>query len=120
MRRFSARAALLCFLLVASLSGAQPVATVRDAPPNLGIASAAVTVGTSEAALPSSALSNRRRLIVQNRGTVAIYLGPTGVTTSSGLEVLPNGVVVIELGPGVTVFGISGSAGQNVRVFETS
>lgn len=85
------------------------------------VLSTAVTVGTSATALPSSALSSRKSMIVFNNGNTTIYLGPSGVTTSSGLPVYAGAYSpAINLGAGVTLYAISGSAGQNVRVFEVS
>lgn len=89
--------------------------------PNAAIASAAVTVGTSEIELPGTPLAGRDTVTIQNRGTSdSIYVGPTGVTTATGLEIGKRSSMTLELGPSVDVFGISGTASQNVRVFETS
>jgi len=88
------------------------------ASPNTSIASVAVTVGVTEVALPTTALSGRDEIIIQNNGSVPIFIGPTGVTTSSGLEIGKRSNVTLNLGPSVDVYGISGTAGQDVRVFE--
>jgi hypothetical protein len=88
--------------------------------PNSAIASVAVTVGTTEVALPGSALSGRDEVTIQNLGSQSIFIGPTGVTTASGLEISKKSNMTIQLGPSVSVFGISGTAGQNVRVFEVA
>lgn len=90
------------------------------ASPNTAIASAAFTVGTTEVALPTTALSGREEVIIQNRGPQPIYIGPTGVTTSTGLEIGKRSNVTLALGPSVDVYGISTVAGNNVRVFEIS
>ncbi len=87
---------------------------------NASFASAAATVGTSEAALPASALALRKKVLIQNRGTKSIYVGPTGVTTSTGIEVGKGSTLELNVGPNIALFGISGTAGQNVRVFETA
>lgn len=50
------------------------------------------------------------RGVVTNRGAVAVFLGPTGVTTSSGYQVDPDGSVSVELGPlDVGLYGIVAS-----------
>lgn len=85
---------------------------------NSAIASAGFTVGTTEVALPTTALANRRELIIQNLGPVSIYVGPTGVSTATGIEIGKRSSMTLSLGPSVAVYGISGSAGNNVRVFE--
>jgi hypothetical protein len=89
--------------------------------PNIAVASAEVAVGLTEVALPTSALAGRRRLTVQNLSNNDIYVGPTGVTTSGatkGLRVAKGSTLNLELGQNVTLYGIAGSAGNNVVVFE--
>jgi hypothetical protein len=88
--------------------------------PNASIDQQAVTVGTSEVALPTTAEPGRDSIIIQNLGTSSIFVGKTGVTTSTGLEISKRSSLELSLGPSVTVFGISGAAGQDVRVFETA
>lgn len=88
---------------------------------NTAIVSAAVTVGITEIALPTTPATGRESVTIQNRGTSdSIYIGPTGVTTSTGLEIGKRSNMTLDLGPGVAVFGISGIASQDVRVFEIS
>jgi len=90
---------------------------------NTAIAIAGLTVtGNGELALPSSPLADRKRVILQNRSTIhPLYLGPTGVTYSTGLEILPGAIATLELGPAVTLYGLSEAGGTcNVRVFEIS
>ena len=86
--------------------------------PNIGVAATAVTVSTSAATLIASALGGRRRIMIQNLGTVPVYVGQTGVTTASGFKINASGTLALELGPDVGIFAISGTAGQNVRVLE--
>lgn len=86
--------------------------------PNAEITSAAFTVGTSEVALPTTPVAGRDEVTIQNRGPNPIFIGPTGVTTSTGLEIGKRSNMTLNLGPSVDVFGISAVAGNNVRVFE--
>lgn len=44
------------------------------------------TVTNSAAAIPTTALTNRNSMIIYNKGTSPIYLGPSNVTTSGALE----------------------------------
>lgn len=88
--------------------------------PNTALASVAVSVASTETALPTTALASRKRMIVQNLGNKAIYLGPTGVTTSSGLRIAAGANVEIDLGPGVTLYGITDSGTVATRVFEVA
>jgi len=90
------------------------------ASPNTAIASAAVTVGLTEVALPTTPIAGREEVTIQNRGPNSIFIGPTGVTTSTGLEIGKRSNMTLNLGSAVDVFGISSAAGNNVRVFEIS
>lgn len=83
------------------------------------LASAAVTVGTTEVAL-TAADTSRFSVTIQNLGGADIYIGPTGVTTSSGLKVAANGGVLTLDKQTAAVYGISGSAGNDVRVLKES
>lgn len=89
---------------------------INDAP-NISVSSAAVTVGTSAVVL-GTAIAGRTRVMVQNNGDKPIFVGPTGVTTSSGLEVSKGGTLALELGEAVDLYGISTNAGQDVRVLQ--
>lgn len=91
------------------------------ASPDTAIATAFVTVGVTEIALPTTPLASRDEVIIQNRGTSdSVFIGPTGVLTTTGLEIGKRSSATLKLGPSVAIFGISNTASQNVRVFETS
>lgn len=94
--------------------------TVTPASLSGAVAAAAVTVGVTAVALPASALSNRRTVTIYNNGAATIYVGPAAVTTSSGLPIAPGSAFSLDLAAGVVLYGISGSASQNVRVLEVS
>lgn len=67
-----------------------------------------VLVGVSATAMPSASLANRRHLIVQNAGLTNLYLGASGVTTSSyGVMLLPGQIFACDLGPSITLYGVS-------------
>ena len=79
---------------------------------------AAVTVGTAATALVAQD-TTRRGLRIFNAGTVAIYLGGAGVTVANGALMLqPNGYYDETQAPSAAWYGISGTAGQSVRVME--
>lgn len=98
---------------------------ISDAP-NIGSASAKITIGTIQAAIPNddvtiataTPLAGRIRMIVQNQGNKSIFIGPTGVTTLTGIEVGQKASMALEIGESVDLFAISGTDGQNVRVLE--
>jgi hypothetical protein len=98
----------------------QSAVAVTPASLAVAVAVAAVTVGTSAAALPASALANRRTVTVYNNGSATIFLGPSGVLTTTGLPVTAGSAFSLDLAAGVVLYGISGSAGQDVRVLEVS
>ena len=87
---------------------------------NIGLASTGFTVGTSQSSLVAvgSSLGGRRRMIVQNRSTKSIFVGQTGVTTGSGLEIRGGVSMSLDIGPDVGLFAIAATTGNDVRVFE--
>ncbi len=78
-----------------------------------------VTVTTTATALPTSALANRKSLMVQNAGSSSIWVGSATVTTSgatSGIELPKSSFMELEVGPAVTVYGraAAGTVAANV------
>jgi hypothetical protein len=90
---------------------------VNDSPSN-AVKDTAVTVGLTEVALPTTALVGRKRMMVQNKGTKSIFVGATGLTTATGTEIIKDSTMDIPIGESVALFAISGTAGQDVRIFE--
>jgi len=78
------------------------------------LSAAAVTVGTS-AAVVSAASATRQSVLIQNLGSVDIFVGPSGVTTSNGLKVAAGETLTLDDNV-AAIYAISGTAGQNVRV----
>jgi hypothetical protein len=73
-----------------------------------------VPTGTAEAIASSQAIySVTIKALLTN--TVAVYVGPSGVTTSSGFELLAGESVSIEVSNLNLVYCISGSASQVIR-----
>lgn len=89
--------------------------------PNLAIASAAVVVDTTAGGTSlGAAMVQRRSIQIQNRGNKSIFIGATGVTAASGMEI-PNGATQsLDLGPAVTVFAITATGTADVRVLQLS
>lgn len=80
-----------------------------------------IAVTTTATALPTTALSNRKSLMVQNVAGASVWIGSATVTTSGatgGIEVPKGGFIELECGPAVTVYAIAASGSQNVRVLE--
>jgi hypothetical protein len=72
-------------------------------------------------ALPTSALGNRKNLVIQNNSAVSIYLGSATVTAAGatqGLIIPKNSFMELEVGPAVSVFCIAASGTPSVNVLE--
>lgn len=89
--------------------------------PNSSAQNSAATVGTSASELAASPLTNRKRIIIQNLGNKAIYVGGSAaVTTANGVCIPRRSSLELPWGQDVDVFAISGSAGQDVRILEVA
>lgn len=85
----------------------------------MSIEAAAVTVATTATALNAAegAQSDRVSLLVSNVGSATVYLGPSGVTTSSGVPLAAGASVSInDLDPAERVYGIVAASTNEVRV----
>lgn len=84
--------------------------------------SRAYAVGTSAVHLTDAedrstpARGINRRAVVQNLGTVAVYVGSADVTTATGLPVAPGGSLAFDLEHDDRLYAVSSVAGQDVRV----
>lgn len=87
--------------------------------PNASILATAVSVVDTATALPTSALSGRSRIQIQNLGSDPIYVGSSAVTTSSGLMISKGATESLEAGSSIAIYGIA-AAGKTVacRVLE--
>lgn len=80
---------------------------------------AAGTVTTTAAALPTSALANRRLVSVYNNGSKPIFVGElVGVTSSSGFPIYPGIEQDFKLEAGAVLYAVAQSGSQDVRVAE--
>lgn len=69
--------------------------------------------------LVATDLVNRKRIIIQNRGSKAIFVGGPTVTTANGTEIPSGASVELDIAASVNVHAICTVAGpQNVRVLE--
>ena len=85
------------------------------------IRTTSVTVGTTATALPATALTNRRLLIVQNVSGATIIIGDADIIAAGrGLNLVNNASFEINLDAGVTLYGIEAAGAREVRVFEGS
>lgn len=81
------------------------------------LTSTAVSVTTSATALPASPATGRKRILLQNLASVAVYLGSASVTTSNGIEIAPKGTLLLPLGSSV-LYGRVATGTADVRVLE--
>ena len=79
---------------------------------------APVSVGVAATAL-LAANANRKGARFTNSGTVDVYLGGSGVTTANGaIKITPGATWIDNEAAPAAWYGISGTAGQSVRVQE--
>lgn len=80
-----------------------------------------VSVGTSPVLLPSNSRKDRTWIIVQNQGSVPIFLGDASVAASgnsTGYQLNPFSDITIPCNDTAVVYAISSQANTNVSVLE--
>jgi hypothetical protein len=86
------------------------------------VSASVVTLTTANTAyqLPSSPLTNRAYIVIYNPDTsVTVYLGPSGVTTSTGLPVPPQTYIALPIGS-AAIYAVCGTASKTVNILEIS
>lgn len=73
-----------------------------------------VSVGTSQAQLPSNALTVGVIVQALSTNTASIFIGTTGVTTSTGFELQPGQATSVAVSNTNVIYAISGSASQGL------
>lgn len=82
-----------------------------------------VSVATTATALPTTALANRKSLLVQNAGNASIWVGSATVTdtgATAGIEVPKGAFIELDIGPAVSVYGIAVGSAVNANVLEAA
>jgi hypothetical protein len=81
-----------------------------------------VSVTTSQVALHvgAGALPNRRGILVQNLGTGSIYVGKTGVLTTTGFKIAPESSMWFAAAETVGLFAIAAAGTQDVGLMEVA
>jgi hypothetical protein len=80
-----------------------------------------VTVGTTALALPTTALTSRKSVMIQMLSGGQLYIGSATVTNSGstrGIKLGEGGFITLDVGPSVDVYGIANAAGKEVAVLE--
>lgn len=95
---------------------------IADLTPNVSLVSGSVSVSTTqiEAKVGGSPLANRSRITIENKGNPDIFLGPTGVTSTTGIKLVKNQTRDMEIGPSISIFMITASGTATVIVQELS
>lgn len=76
-----------------------------------------IDLGSTQAQKILGANAKRTKLIIQNRGTVSIYIGGPDVTTANGIEIATLETYVDDIVPfSGDVYAIAASGTQNIRV----
>jgi hypothetical protein len=88
--------------------------------PNIAARNLNITVGATEVELKSgaSALEGRRLLMIQNLSNKEIYIGKTGVLSTTGLVIAARATISLDVGQDVALFALGSTTNQDVRVFE--
>lgn len=84
---------------------------------NSAIATGAASVTTTSGLLVA-ANAGRRRILVQNLGSKKVYLGASGVSSSSGIMLAQSGSVELEIGPALALHAVAESGTQDVRYLQ--
>jgi hypothetical protein len=82
------------------------------------IAAAAVTATTTAADVVASPLSARKYLFVYNNGNQRVFVGQSGVTSTSGFPVSPGSYLELRAGAAVDIEIVANSGSQNIRTLE--
>lgn len=89
--------------------------------PNIALVQSQATVGNvSPTQLAATPTAGRLRIMIQNHGSQAIYIGGSAVTSADGFRILPNGSITLELGPDIPIYAIAASGTVDVRVLEVA
>ena len=85
---------------------------------NGSILGSTTSVTDSATEIPSSALANRRTILIKNNGAQEIFLGPSGVTALTGYPLASGAEVGLEITDSVSIFGITASGSSDIRTLE--
>jgi len=81
---------------------------------------ATLNVTTSQVHLKvgASPLTARETLIIYNRGSQAIFVGPSGVNSTTGIRLTTNQMLTLNVGEAISVFAVTNSGNADVTVQE--
>ena len=89
---------------------------------NAAMLANAETVGTSAAQIIDGGdeLASRKYVMLYNNSNKAMYIGPSGVTVSTGFPLFPGSMLEARIGAAVDVYAIGDGAGLNMRALQLS
>lgn len=89
---------------------------------NTNIVTTATPVSTTAVSVVGSALSDRKFLYLANEGNRVLYLGKTGVLTTTGYPIYPGMQLEFRLGDAIDVkaIGPTGASSEDLRVLEAA
>jgi hypothetical protein len=76
------------------------------------------TVGGTD--LVAVDLASRKKILIQNVSSKAIYVGNSGVTTATGIKVAAGSSAEFDAGPAINLFAITASGAADVRIMEVA
>lgn len=85
---------------------------------NNGVANSATTATTTAAAIVTTALADRTKLLIQNNGSSVVYVGDSGVTSTTGVRIPKGGSFEINVSDAVALFAVTASGTADLRVME--
>lgn len=89
----------------------------QDAP-NTARVHNTITVATTATAIPTTPLTARKTIMIQNVSSKKVYIGGATVTTSTGYELSPGSSREVAAGPGIAYYGIVSAGTADVRYEE--
>lgn len=84
---------------------------------NVSMFPSTISVGTNAVLLPANPRKDRTFIIVQNQGSVPVFLGDASVTISNGYQLNPLSDMTIPCDDTATIYAVASQA-NNVSVLE--
>ena len=118
MKKFS----IFIILLFPIIALAQQAQNVNLVPLDMGLTQQTVVVNVNSTAIPSTPLSGRKTMIIQNTGSNTVYIGNSTVTadtnSTGGVQVLAGKSFQADFGADSILYGIVASGNSTVAVLE--
>lgn len=83
------------------------------------VAAGTVTVATTSTQILASS-SGRKSVALTNNGTTNVWVGPSGLSLSTGLKIPPGATAVIDAAPAAAIYGIADTSSAAVAYFTES